>query len=163
MKFSSIKEFFYKLQSRCYALLLLPLAIVIAFYLAPQIAADLFIITDQEMLLLLKIIFPIIAIIELTTVHLVIRSKLKKIVIIPGLGDRLDAYVPLTMIRNTTGIFVSMIMLTGLYLTSDILFTGYTIVMLLIVFIQRPTPAGVVRHLELRGSEKELILKGELV
>jgi hypothetical protein len=163
MKFSSIKEFFYKLQSMCYAFLLLPLGLLIALYAVPQQLITPFWIEDTATISLLRILLPVIALIELTTVHWVIRTKLKTISTLPSLGDRLDKYVPLAFMRTLSAVFVSFLMLIGIFLTGDSWFTGYTIVMLLIIFFQRPTPAGVSNQLQLRGNEKELILKGELV
>lgn len=163
MKFSSIKEFFYKLQSMCYAFLLLPLGILIALYAVPQQLFIPFWIEDENVIQLLRIGFPIVALIELTTVHWVIRTKLKTISTLPSLGDRLDRYVPLAFIRTGSAVALSLLMLIGLFLTGDVWFTGYTVTILLIVFLQRPTPGTVSRHLQLRGNEKELILKGELV
>ena len=163
MKFSSIKEFFYKLQSMCYAFLLLPLGILIALYAIPQRIITPFWIEDEYTVFLLRVLFPVIAIVELTTVHWVIRAKLKTISTLPGLGDRLDKYVALAFLRTGSAVFVSLLMLIGLFLTGDVWFTGYAVTMLVIIFLQRPTPSGVSSQLQLRGNEKELILKGELV
>jgi hypothetical protein len=162
MKFSSIKEFFYKLQSMCYAFLLLPLGILIALYVVPQRLITPFRIEGEETLIMMRILLPVIALVELTTVHWVISSKLKTISVLPSLGDRLDKYVPLAFMRTLSALFVSFLMLIGIFLTGDSWFTGYTVVMLLIIFLQRPTPASVSSQLQLRGNEKELILKGEL-
>jgi hypothetical protein len=163
MKFSSIKEFFYKLQSMCYAFLLLPLSVLIALSALPQRFITPFWIEDNYTIMLLRVIFPLLALIELTTVHWVIRTKLKIILTLPSLGDRLDKYVPLAYLRTGSAVGVALVMLLGLFLTGDVWFTGYTVVMLIIIFWQRPTPESVSRQLQLRGNEKELILKGELV
>ncbi len=163
MKFSSIKEYFYKLQSMCYALSLFPLAAMIALYAVPEALSAPFIIADAETVYWLQLVLPVVALIELTTVHWVIRVKLNKIIPMPSLGDRLDQFVPLAFIRTVTAVVASLLMLVALFLTGNIWFTGYAVALLLIVFLQRPTPTAVVSQLQLRGNEKELILKGELV
>jgi len=163
MKFSSIKEFFYKLQSMCYAFLLLPLGILIALYAVPQLLITPFWIEDEDTIQLLLTLFPLIALVELTTVHWAIGTKLKIISTMPSLGDRLDRYVPLAFIRTGSAVFVSLLMLTGVFLTGNLWFTGYTVMMLVIIFLQRPTPSSVSSQLQLKGNEKELIMKGELV
>jgi len=163
MKFSSIKEFFYKLQSMCYALLLLPLGILIALYLVPSLWNYSMRIEEEQTVFLLRIAFPIIALVELTTVHLVARMKLKKISKLPSLGDRMDNYVPIAYLRTVSGVTLALLMLAGFYVTADTWFTGYTTAILLIIFLQRPTPTNLSRDLELKGNERELIMKGELV
>lgn len=163
MKFSSIKEYFYKLQSMCYACMLLPLAVMILLYAIPRALSSGFFMNDKELIQWLLIAFPVFVLIELTTVHWVIHILLKRMITMPGMGDRLDKYVSVVVIRTATGVMMSLLMLLGLYSTGDVFFTGYAVAMLGIVFLQRPTPAGVVSDLKLRGSEKELILKGELV
>jgi hypothetical protein len=162
MQFSSIKEFFYKLQSISYIVLLLPLAVTIVWYVVPRAADLLILVEDQQLIELLRVAFPLFALAELTTVHLVIHSKLKKIIPMPGLGDRLDKYVPLSFIRIVSSMTVSLVMLIGLFITHDVWFMGYAATMILIIFLQRPTPQRVSRQLKLKGNERELIIKGEL-
>jgi hypothetical protein len=161
MKFSSIKEYFYKLQSRCYALLMLPLALIIAFYVISRSKDNLFQF-DEPFKVLLRILFPSIAFIELTTVHLVLKEKLKQIRKIPGLGDKLDKYVSITSMATAASISASLLMLTGLFLTGDELFTVLFFVCVGLVYLQRPTPLYFSKQLQLKGDERELILKGKL-
>lgn len=161
MKFSSIKEYFYKLQSRCYALLLLPLALIIAFYVISRTGENLFQF-DEHLKILLLILFPSIALIELTTVHLVLRRRLKQMRKIPGLGDKLDRYVSISSTATAASISASLLMLVGLFLTGDELFTVFFFVCVGLVYLQRPTPLYFSKQLQLKGDERELILKGKL-
>jgi hypothetical protein len=163
MKFSSIKEFFYKLQSMCYAMLLLPLGILIVLYLVPGLLYSSFTIEDEQTVVLLLIIFPAVALLELTIVHLFLSARLDAISKLSGFGDRLDRYVPIAFIRTAAGVFLSIAMLVGLWLTGDSWFTGYAIAILAFIFLQRPTPENLCRQLKLKGNERELILRGELI
>ena len=56
MEFSSIKEYFYRLQSRCYALLLLPLLLLIALYLLQRFASLTFTALDEDTVFILNIV-----------------------------------------------------------------------------------------------------------
>jgi hypothetical protein len=161
MKFSSIKEYFYKLQSRCYALLLLPIALMIGFYLINRTRENL-IDLDDTFRMLLRILFPSIAIIELTTVHLVLRGRLKQIRKLQGLGERLDKFVPISSLTTAASISASLLMLVGLFLTGDELFTVLFLLCIALVYLQRPTPVYFIRQLQLKGDERQLILKGKL-
>jgi len=161
MKFSSIKEYFYRLQSVCYALLLLPLGLLIVVYFTKS-QSESFIVEDEQYVLVLKILFTVIAIAELTIVHLFLKSKFKQIMVLPSLGDRLDKFVSISFIRTAVGITSSLIMLLGFFLTGNNWFIALILIILCIVFFQRPTPSRLCQELQLKGSEKELILNGEL-
>jgi hypothetical protein len=161
MKFSSIKEYFYKLQSRCYAWLLLPLALVIAFYLINRSGENLFRF-NESFKIILRVMVTSIALIELTTVHLVLKAKLKQLRKIQGLGDRLDKFVAISSLRTFASISASLLMLIGLFLTGDEFFTACFFICIALVYIQRPTPLYFTKQLALKGDERELILKGKL-
>jgi hypothetical protein len=161
MKFSSIKEYFYKLQSRCYAWLLLPLALVITFYVINRSGENIFHF-DESFVFFLRVVITSIALIELTTVHLVLRTKLKQLRKVQGLGDRLDQFVAISSLRTFASISASLLMLIGLFLSGDEYFTGFFFACIALVYIQRPTPMYFTRQLALKGDERQLILKGKL-
>ena len=163
MNFSSIKEYFYRLQSRCYALLLLPVLLLIAIYAMQRFTSLSFTTEDTELVFVLKIVLPAMALLELTSVHLVAFLKLKKIRKLRGMGERLDAYAILVTMKMIAGDVASVMMLAGLILTGEELFIGFFMLCLIFILFQRPTPARLSRQLQLKGDEKELILKGELV
>lgn len=163
MNFSSVKEYFYRLQSRCYALLLLPLLLLIALYTLQRFAGLTLAVQDEETVLILNIVFPVAVILELTSVHLVAYLKIKKIRQMKGMGDRLDGYASLITLKMMIGVSSSVIVLAGLVLTEEELFIGYFVVCLLFILFQRPTPKQLSNQLQLKGDERELILKGELI
>ena len=163
MNFSSIKEYFYRLQSRCYALLLLPVLLLIALYAMQRFTSLRFTILNDDLIFLVQIALPAIALLELTSVHLVAFLKLKKIRKLRGMGERLDAYAILVTMKMIAGDVASVMMLAGLILTGEELFIGFFMLCLIFILLQRATPARLSRQLQLKGDEKELILKGELV
>ncbi|PZR38002.1 MAG: hypothetical protein DI538_10790 [Azospira oryzae] len=163
MKFSSIKEYFYRLQSRCYALLLLPLVLLITQYLFQRFAHLNLVLLDEEIVFYLKIIVPFVAVLELTSVHLVVYLKLKSIRQMKGMGDRLDRYASLATLKMSIGVSSSVIVLVGFMLTAEEWFIGFFMICLLYILLQRPTPKRLSGQLQLKGDERELILKGELV
>lgn len=163
MNFSSVKEYFYRLHSRCYALLLLPLVLLIALYALQRFAGLTLAVPDEETLFILNIVLPVVVVLELTSVHLVAYLKMKNIRQMKGMGDRLDSYASLITIKMIIGVSSSVIVLAGLMLTEEELFIGYFVVCLAFILFQRPTPKRLSNQLQLKGDERELILKGELV
>jgi len=163
MNFSSIKEYFYRLQSRCYALLLFPVMLLIAIYAVQRFANLSFTSEDAELVLVLKIALPAFAVLELTSVHLVAHLKLKKMRKLKGMGERLDQYAALTTLKMIAGVSASFIVSAGLVFTTDQLFIVFYVLSLLYILFQRPTPWRLSKQLQLKGDERELIIKGELV
>ena len=163
MNFSSIKEYFYRLQSRCYALVLLPVMLLITIYAMQRFANLIFTTEEADLAFVLKIALPVVAILKLTSVHLVTYFKLKKMRKLKGMGERLDQYASLVTLKMIAGVFASFFMLVGLALTADQLFIAFFLLSLLYILVQRPTPSRLSRQLKLKGDERELILKGELV
>jgi hypothetical protein len=163
MKFSSIKEYFYKLQSRCYALLLLSLCFMIGFYLIKHFIITDFKIQDEETKFLVRIILPMIGLVELTSVHLLTLFQFQKVRKIPSLGDRLDQCATLATIRMAVGVTTCLIMIVGLALTESEMFVALFALCLLFIFLQRLNPDKICNQLQLKGDERQLILKGELI
>ena len=163
MNFSSIKEYFYRLQSRCYAFVLLPVLLLIALYAMQRFTSLHFTTLNDDLIFSVQIALPAMALLELTSVHLAAFLKLKKIRKLKGMGERLDAYAILVTMKMIAGDVASVMMLAGLVLTGEELFIGFFMLCLAFILFQRPTPARLSRQLQLRGDEKELILKGELV
>ena len=162
MNFSSIKEYFYRLQSRCYALVLLSVMLLIAIYAAQRFANLIFTTNDVQLIFVLKIALPVLAVLELTSVHLVAYLKLKKTRKLKGMGERLDEYASLLTLKMIAGVSASFFMLAGLAFTADQLFIVFFALALLSILFQRPTPSRLSKQLKLKGDERELILKGEL-
>lgn len=163
MNFSSIKEYFYHLQSRCYALLLLPLCFIIVYYALLIFTPIRFLLDKEEAIFLIRFVFPFLALLELTSVYLLTVLQLRKVKKMPGMGDRLDKYAAVITARMAAGVFTCFLMVVGFALTDEKLFLLFFTIGLLFIFFQRPTPERVAAQLQLKGDERELIIKGELV
>ena len=79
MNFSSIKEYFYKLYNICYLITLFPLAIFIYLYLQMQVGKINSLLQESDQILILQVGFAVVALAALTTVHLVMKRKFRKI------------------------------------------------------------------------------------
>lgn len=158
MKFSSIKEYFYKLYNVCYMITLIPLAIFIYLYLKLQVVEINSILQDPRYILIAQISFFVLGIAILTSVHLATRNKMKLLAREFGLGNKMDKYFNYTLTRIGVGAFTSVIMGAGLYITGSEIFSLYFLGILLWMAYHWPTSKGMCAELLLKGDEKEMIL-----
>jgi hypothetical protein len=160
MIFTSIKGYFYKLYNVCYVLVLTPLALFLFLYYEAQVEKILPIIQEEYTLLIEFGLFIFIAV-GLTTVHLYLRKRLVNISKESGLGDKMDQYFPLALIRVSMGSFAAFLMNVGFYLTSSFWFAvAFGGIMLWIGWLW-PTPKRFCDDLSVRNDERELMLKSK--
>lgn len=156
MIFFSIKEFFYKLNTIGFILLLLPLIVFVYLYLY-AIETDHAIIEggDQNKLL---VIFVFVLLLDLTIVHLLWIMRIKKLKRLPELAKRMDGYFVLVLVRSVAYTLACLMMGVGFFLTESIYFTGLFIMIILLLMVQWPTPTRFSNQLDLHGSEREMVL-----
>lgn len=158
MKFSSIKEYFYKLYNVCYLATLIPLGAFIYLYLKLQDGnANAFIQDAQQVLVLQIVAFLFVALI-LTIVHLGTKKKMKTLSSELSLGNKMDRYFYLAFNRIGIGAFTSLIMGGGLMATGSELFSIFFLAILLWMASQWPTPKKLCVELSLKGDEREMVL-----
>jgi len=160
MIFTSIKGYFYKLYNICYVLVLTPLALFLFLYYEVQVEKILPIIQEEYTLLVGFGLFVFIAV-GLTTVHLYLRKQLGNISKEAGLGDKMDRYFPLALIRVSMGSFAAFLMNVGFYLTSSLWFAVAFGAIMLWIGWQWPTPKRFCNDLSVRNDERELMLKSK--
>jgi hypothetical protein len=162
MKYNSLKEFFYKLYNICLMMMFLPTtAYLIIYYLTLTGKLDPVIQTEQVIKIIL-ISFPAIAILDLTIVHLVVVKRFALLTKEVSLGIRLEKYFSIAFLRISAVVATSLFMAAGLYLTGSELFTLYFLVILLWLYIYWPSPQRVSKDLKLRGDEEKMVLtKGD--
>lgn len=157
MKFRSVKEYFYKLNTIGFMLLLLPLlAFTILYYQSIDSSP---IVVDQETDILLLTSFTIIFLLDLTIVHWVWSAKIKRLKILIELARKMDGYFSLMLFRMGSYCICSFIMAAGFFITGNSLFTGLFLVIIITTVFQWPSSSAFCRHFNLRGGERDMIMK----
>jgi hypothetical protein len=158
MNFSSLKEYFYKLANRSYLLVLLPLAAFI--YLFQQLMTKELepLIQDEPLARIVIVTLGTFALVNLTSVHWIASRRLKKYSLEVGLGRKLDHYNEIVMFRIGASSASSLMMATGLLLTSNEIFGILFLAILLWTLVQWPTARRACRDLQLKGDEYEMVL-----
>jgi small-conductance mechanosensitive channel len=119
-------------------------------------------IIDNDATNVILVVFPVMALIDLTIVHWLSSRHLGRHASEPSLGIRLDQYVRVVMMRVVAAVLTSLLMAIGLFLTQHQYFTVYFAVLVLWIVLQWPTPGKVARDYRLKGDEKQMVLtKGE--
>ena len=156
MKFQSIKEYFYKLTTIGFILLLLPLVVFIFlyYYLGNQEQA----ITDQQSEILLISALVIIFLITLTIVHWLYNIRVRRLRKLIELAMKMDGFFSLTFLKLSTYCTCGLISSVGFYLTANSMFTGLFILIAIAAVIQWPSPSSFCRRMNLRGPERDMVL-----
>ena len=156
MNFFSIKEFFYKLNTIGFILLLLPLVVFVLLYtrsIEPQIDAG----KEAQAFVLLGSFVGIIVSV-LTIVHLLIQIRLKKMQSFLELAKKMDEYFVLMVVRSSAYTAGLLLLALGFHLTTSMVFTGTFLVIVLVVIAQWPRPLSFCRQLDLKGVERDMVL-----
>jgi len=162
MNYSSIKEFFYKLYNICLLMMFLPAGAFLVVYYLTLTGKISPVIQTEKVQLIILVSFPILAILDLTIVHWVVRKRFLVLRKEISLGIRLEKYFSIASIRISAIVATSLFMAAGLYLTGHEYFTIYFLLILVWLYVQWPSPKRVSKDLELRGDEEKMVLtKGE--
>lgn len=157
MNFASLREYFYKLANRCYLLVLLPLAIFIYIYQQIESKRVTAFIQDEKLVDVAIIVLLSMAVINLTTVHWLSRKRLKKYAGEIGLGNKLDRYYEIVMLRLKGCCASSLMTAVGLLLTESPLFGIFFLLILAWTLLQWPSSRRACRDLQLKGDEYEMV------
>ena len=158
MKFLSIKEYFYKLNTIGFILLLLPLLPFIFLHFWSLRNAPMM--PDPETETTLLIVAIIIFFIDLTSVHLWWKLRLKQLETLLELAKKMDGYYALTLLKMAVYCGYSLLMAAGFFITGSEWFTGLFILTSLLMIFQWPTPSAFCRYFTLRNDEREMIMHG---
>ena len=156
MNFFSIKEFFYKLNTIGFILLLLPLVVFILLYFR-TVGSELIVTDPQQNKALLAVLVGIF-VLALTIVHWLWRIRMRKMRLMLELANKMDGYFWLVLIRNAAYAGCSLLMASGFFLTANILFTGFFVLIMLVALGQWPRPSSFCKLLDLRGSERDMVM-----
>ncbi len=158
MKFLSIKEYFYKLNTIGFILLLLPLLAFIFLYL--WMLKNAAMLPDPETESTLLIVSIIIFFVDLTTVNLLWRMRLKRLNALIELAKKMDGYYTLTILKMAVYCGYSLMMAAGFFLTGSAWFTGLFILTSVLLVLQWPSPSSFCKYYTLRNDERDMIMRG---
>lgn len=157
MKFLSIKEFFYKLNTLGFILLLAPMLAFIFLYYKPGYSEPL--ITDPVIVVSVLAALLIFFVADLTIVRWIWRSRMKRLKALMELSRKMDGYYDLVMLKLGSYSTCSLMLAAGFYLTGN---PGFTVIFLLVavvILIEWPSPSAFCRHFELEGNERDMVMK----
>lgn len=150
MNFITITQYFNKLYSVLFALLMVPLLIFIALYFfingLPSSSPVEYI-----------IVILIATLLDWSAAWLIFDKKIKSLRNEQGLGGKLDKYFQVTVVRYGLLSSGSFMLAAGLYLFRNDLFTVTYLGSLILACILWPTGRKVCRDLRLKGDEKEMV------
>jgi hypothetical protein len=162
MKFSSVKEYFYKLSNTGYQLMMVPFILFIVCNSKSIFDLTALILVKQEISKILFFASCALSLMVLTIVKIVTRRKANAIATEVGLGIKLEKLG--TLLNNNMLVMSSLVLLMPLMLlvTGDNYFSIAFGVLSLWYFLHWPTPGRVCRLLKLKGDEREMVItRGE--
>ena len=156
MKFLSIREYFYKLNTIGFILLLPPMAVFIFLYYwlgsnTPVMAFS------QSSSMLMQIAIGA-SMVGLTGVHWTLHLKLIRLRRHIELARKMDGYYSMTILRMAGYCSCSLLMAAGFFLTGELWFTGLFILITFGIVLQWPSRLRFCRLFDLRGGERDMIM-----
>ena len=150
MDFITITQYFNKLQSALFLLLIAPLLVFIALYvfvngMPPDPRSEYF------------IIFPAVVLTDWLMAVIIFNKKIKSVRNEQGLGAKLAKYFSIAIVRYSLLSAGSLILALGLYLSGSDLFIVLYAVGLVLSTIVWPTGRRVCHDLRLKGDEREMV------
>ena len=162
MNYNSLSEYFYKVYNICLLMMFVPVAGFLYVYylvLTNQVKPTLVL---EDVIQITLVLFPILALLDLTIVHWFSLRRLKTFSNEMSLGVRLHKYVSVATLRVSGSVATSLFMGAGLYMTHHEFFSIYFGVIVLWTAFNWPTPKKVCRDYKLRGDEEKMVLtKGD--
>jgi hypothetical protein len=156
MNFFSVKEYFYKVNTIGFILLLLP--VIVFLYIHVDALQSLPIVEDERRKNLLLIIVIFFVATVLTVVNLIWRARIAAMRSFGELSKKMEGYFVLFVIRNGAYAAGLLLLSAGYYVTHSIYFTGMYFVILLLMIAQWPGPARFCMAFQLKGAERDLVL-----
>ena len=152
MKFLSIKEYFYKLNTIGFILLLPPLLALIFLYYWFEYHPPLM--TNSESKFVLLQIAIVASLLILTSVYWVGRIRMNRLRKLIELARKMDGYHALTLLKMAGYCACSLLMATGFLLTGDSWFTALSIIIAVWIAFQWPSRVRFCTQFDLRGGER---------
>ena len=162
MNFNSLKEYFYRLYNACLLRLLFAMGVFLLIYyfsLSGLISPYIY---EESPVDFLRYTYFVLILITLTIVHLVILKRLNHHAQVVGLGNKLDLYYLIVLVRTKALLGISLFLAAAFFFTGHQWFSIYFGGMIVWFLLQWPAPRKVCRQLKLRGDERTMVItKGE--
>jgi hypothetical protein len=152
MQYHSLTEYFYKCYSMTMLIVLMPIFVQIMLYLGPS--------TDETTIAEEPVLFVLISIAIIacwSMLALYSNKKIKSLRNRQGLGEKLDKYFHLTIVRFLFLSIAGLIFAFGFFIAHNDVFTIGFVFNLLISAMLWPFPGTVCRQLKLKGDEREMV------
>lgn len=159
MHFLSVKEFFYKVNTIGFILLLLPVIVFLLVHVAALKSFPTIIEARQTNVLLISTCTTVAF--ALTIVKFFWHSRIKYLKPKGELSKKMEGYFVLVAVRNGAYSAALLLLSAGYYFTHSIYFSGAYLVVLLILLAQWPGPVRFCQEFALRGDERDLILHNQ--
>jgi hypothetical protein len=156
MNFFSVKEYFYKVNTIGFILLLLP--VIVFLYVHVYALQSFPVVSDLDQKNLLLIFVAGFVAVILTVVNLLWRSRIMRMRTQAELSRKMEGYFVLFVIRNGAYAASLLLITVGYYATHSIYFTGVYFVIIFVLLAQWPGPARFCMAFDLKGAERDLIL-----
>ena len=150
MSFITISQYFNRLNSALFLLLILPLLVFIALYffpaeMPPDPHGDYF------------VIIPSAALVDWLVATIIFNKKIKSVRNAQGLGAKLDKYFAITIVRYSILTSVGLLLALGFFLSRSDVFSALYVVSLVLSATYWPAPSRVCKDLMLKGDEREMV------
>ena len=150
MDFITISQYFNRMQSALFILLIVPLLVFATVYvlvsgMPPDPRMEYYVIISAAVSL------------DWIMATLIFNKKIKSVRNEQGLGVKLDKYFRLTIVRYTMLSSANLLLALGLYLSRMDVFTALYVAGLVLAGLLWPTSRRVSGDLKLRGDEREMV------
>ncbi len=157
MKFLSVKEYFYKLNTIGFIVLLLPTgAFAFLYYRSlttwPPMADPSGVVTN--LIAVALIVFA-----DLTIVHLWYMFKLSRLRSLIEISRKMDGYFSMTVTKMIVYCFTCLVAAAAFFLTGSEWFSGLFIALEIALIIQWPSRKSFCSKFALRNDEKAMIMQ----
>ncbi len=158
MKFGTVREYFSKLYTMGFQLMMLPLITFILYYAQWIIKMPELVKLDKEISNALLITLGCLSVIVISIVQILTLKKAKQIARVVGLGIKLEKMGSVLKTKMATLSTLILLMPLMLVFTDENYFAIAFVVLSLWYFLQWPTPGRVSRLLKLKGDEKAMVI-----
>jgi hypothetical protein len=159
MKYSSVREYFYKLHNLLFAIMLIPLvALVVLYWQMEKGNIEGPFQYQDNVSQILIIALGIVVVTDWLISFMLFSRGVKALHRIQSLGEKLDRYYSFTILRFLLIMSGSLTLAIGFYLTENQAFTIIAVVSLLLLLFFWPRPLKVCNDLKLKGDERTLVL-----
>jgi hypothetical protein len=157
MKYNSLGQYFYKLYTLIFILMLMPMGVFIFLYQRVRLGFQQPIEFDiNEEYVLYGVIG--VSLLDWLMASILFHYRLRFVLKTKSLGERLSQYATLTIVRNAAVSFGMLMLAIGYYLTEEKWLTVIFLASLILPVLYWPSPKQVCRNLQLKGDEYKMVL-----